>query len=382
MNQPPAQKVPFSESQDLFNAPFFYSGSLFKVWTTELFRNWSLVHWRCWLSVPLICLLTALGSGLHWISRLCFSRRIERRPMSGAPLFVLGHWRTGTTLLHELLTLDRRFAYPTLYECTFPQHFLLTETLMTRLTKRFFPIKRSQDDMMVTFSSPGEDEIGLAGLGAGSIYQASMFPSRTQERVAYLDLLELPPAKLDHWKRVFQRHLRELDYRHGKPLVLKSPPHTARVKTLVSIFPEAKFVNIVRDPKVVFSSTLKMWNNLTRMLSLELIGDWNVEDPLIENYRRMHESLREARPLVPAGHFSDVRYEDLVRDPVGQMERIYQELELGGFDEVRPAIKAYFARNRDVRGGRYELTPDQALKVERGLAEVIEETGYAAPGLS
>jgi hypothetical protein len=150
----------------------------------------------------------------------------------------------------------------------------------------------------------------------------------------------------------------------------------------VSIFPEAKFVNIVRDPRVVFSSTLKMWNKLTRMLSLELIGDWNVEDPLIENYRKMHERLREARPLVPAGHFSDVRYEDLVRDPVGEMERIYRELELGGFDEVRPAIEAYFARNREVRAGRYELTPDQALKVERGLAEVIEETGYAARGLS
>ncbi len=302
--------------------------------------------------------------------------------MTGAPLFVLGHWRTGTTLLHELLTLDQRFACPTFYECSFPHHFLLTETLMTRLTSRFFPIKRAQDDMMVTLSSPGEDEIGLSCLGAGSIYQASMFPSRTQEKVAYLDLLDLPPAKLDRWKRVFLRYLRELDYRHGKPLVLKSPPHTARVKTLVSIFPEAKFVNIVRDPRVVFSSTLKMWNNLTRMLSLELIGDWNVEDPLIDNYRKMHERLREARPLVPAGHFSDVRYEDLVRDPIGEMERIYRELELGGFDEVRPAIEAYFARNREVRGGRYELTPDQKLKVERGLAEVIEETGYGARGLS
>jgi len=302
--------------------------------------------------------------------------------MKGAPLFVLGHWRTGTTLLHELLALDERFACPTFYECSFPHHFLVTETLMTRLTRRFFPLKRPQDDLMFTLSSPGEDEMGLAGLGAGSIYQAAMFPSRTQEKIDYLDLLDLPPAKRDHWKRVFVRYMRELDYRHGKPLVLKSPPHTARVKTLVSIFPEAKFVNIVRDPRVVFSSTLKMWNSLTRVLSLELIGDWNVEGPLIDNYRRMHERLREARPLVPAGHFSDVRYEDLVRDPVGEMERIYREIGLGEFEAVRPKIEEYFSRSREVRAGKYELTPDQKQKVERGLAEVIKETGYAVPGES
>src|SRR5687768_18104609 len=44
--------------------------------------------------------------------------------------------------------------------------------------------------------------------------------------------------------------------------ILKSPPHTCRVPTLLRLFPDARFVHIVRDPYAVYPSTLHLWRIL------------------------------------------------------------------------------------------------------------------------
>ena len=65
--------------------------------------------------------------------RAVYGGAVARTPIRHAPLFIVGHWRTGTTLLHELLILDPRHAFPTTYQCMEPNHFLLTERLVPAL---------------------------------------------------------------------------------------------------------------------------------------------------------------------------------------------------------------------------------------------------------
>jgi hypothetical protein len=95
-----------------------------------------------------------------------------------------------------------------------------------------------------------------------------------------------------------------------------------------------------------------------------------------KTYAQLHERLTEARPLVPDGNFCELRYEELVRDPVGQMEGLYEVLGLGGFAEVRPRIEAYFAARKGYQTNRYTLPAAERAEVERELARVIAETGY------
>jgi hypothetical protein len=275
-----------------------------------------------------------------------------------------------------LLALDERFASPSLYACFFPSHFLLTERTVLRRLARRPPFRRAQDNMVVSLASPGEDEVALALLGAGSPYQALAFPRVADLGGAHLDLLELPVESRERWKRVFLDFIRALTLHHGRRLVLKSPTHTARVKTLLELFPDAKFAHIVRDPRVVYSSTLHLWRSLTRMFSLQRVDYRDAGGRVRQTYARLHERLAEARPLVPDGNFCELRYEELVRDPAGQMERLYTVLRLGGFAEVQPRIEAYFAARKDYRTNRYTLPPEERAKVERELARVIAETGY------
>jgi hypothetical protein len=359
-----------------FWTPFLHCGRTFGPWCRFLNRHLFHINWRCWPALVVVTLIGLLRSLFALITRVRYGGAVARTEVRAAPIFVLGHWRTGTTLLHELLALDGRFASPTLYQCFFPAHFLLTERLVMRLLARRPPFRRAQDNMLVTAASPGEDEIALAQLGAGSPYAALALPNVPRLRDEYLDLLALPPPARERWKRMFLGFLRALTFRHGRRLVLKSPTHTARVKTLLEIFPDARFVNIVRDPRVVYSSTLHMWRSLTPKFSLQRVRYTGAGDHILRNYRMMHQRLAEARPLVPAGHFCEARYEELVRNPIAVMERVYAELGLGGFDTVRPQIEAYFAARKDYQTNRHTLPPEEHAKVERELARVIAETGY------
>lgn len=356
-------------------APLFLSGSSLRVWLLLLWRHAGRIHWRCWLLIPLVTVIVAVGSVLGLIGQLLFSRAVKRRPMAGPPVFVLGHWRSGTTLLHELITLDERFAYPSNYECFQSCHFLVTGPLVHWLSRSATPIRRPMDGMTATLSSPGEDEAALRNLGAASFYNNLFFPSRAEDLDACFDLQKLPPEQQNRWKHVFALFLQQLNYRHGRPLVMKSPTRTAHVQTLLELYPDARFVNIVRDPREVHPSTMKMGRSLTEFACME--ADSRVsEECVFATHRLVHEKLKEARPMIPAGQFCETRFENLVRDPIGEMARIYDEIGLGDFTGMKPKIEGYFAQRSDVRAARHELSAEQRAKIETELATVIEETGY------
>jgi hypothetical protein len=137
-------------------------------------------------------------------------------------------------------------------------------------------------------------------------------------------------------------------------------------------------VNIVRDPREVHPSTVKTWQALTNLMSLE--SDARIpEERLLSVHRTLHERLKAARPLVPRGQFCETRFEDLTADPLKEMRRIYSELGLGGFEEVRPRIEVYFESRSEVRAASYPLSPGQRAKIESELADVISDNGYGPP---
>src|SRR4029079_7278292 len=99
-----------------------------------------------------------LNSFASVFDRLVFGHRVRSNKLKETPLFVLGHWRSGTTLLHELLILDPRHTYPTTFECFAPNHFIWTEWFLAPLTRWLLPKKRPMDNMTAGWDLPQEDE--------------------------------------------------------------------------------------------------------------------------------------------------------------------------------------------------------------------------------
>src|SRR5215471_6092399 len=117
---------------------------------------------------------SALQSLLHQIQKKSVADQLANLVLP-APIFVLGFWRSGTTLLHELLCCDSRFGFPSTYACLNPAHFLLSE----RWTVPHFDreVARPMDDVRYSWASPQEDEFALLTLGAPSAYRALIVPS-------------------------------------------------------------------------------------------------------------------------------------------------------------------------------------------------------------
>jgi hypothetical protein len=159
--------------------------------------------------------------------------------------------------------------------------------------------------------------------------------------------------------------------------VLKSPPHTARVPVLLELFPDARFVHIVRDPHVLFPSTVNLWLSMARRHGLQTPrGGPPLEEKVFREFRVIHERYEAAKSLIPSGRLVEVRYEELVKDLVGGMKRIYAGLGLDGFDAVRPKVEEYAARTANYETNKYPITDEQKARVRERWGDIIEKLGY------
>src|SRR5437879_854487 len=93
--------------------------------------------------------------------------------------------------------------------------------------------------------------------------------------------------------------------------------YATRIKVLLELFPQARFVHIVRTPYVVMPSTLHTWRTLHRVFGLQQPTFAGLEQQVLHNYLHMFTKLEETRGLVAPGRFYELRYEELGQDPIG-----------------------------------------------------------------
>ena len=295
------------------------------------------------------------------------------------PIFILGFWRSGTTFLHELLCCDQRFGFPSTYACLHPFHFLLSEQ---RIRHRPFEeqARRPMDNMLYSWASPQEDEFALLALGAPSPYEALLVPSLMRDPQSLLDLRQSPVEKQNRWSSCLRYFLQLLTVQQAKTMVLKSPSHGFRLHILPTLFPQARYIIIERNPYEVFASNLKLWRTLLELYSLESFSVDEIEEFVLAAYVLHEQAVSDGASDIDPRFLARVRYEDLTVDPVTQVSRLYQQLGLGDFDEVRTRVKQYLAGVTDYRRNRFDLPLAQQARVNRTWGEIICAKRYELPG--
>jgi hypothetical protein len=358
-------------------APHIWEGCDFFAWLRLLVRNRFAVDASLLYVAAIVTVVSLFHTILRILQQALLGSRIRRTSLRDAPIFIVGHWRTGTTLLHELLILDERHTFPTTYECLEPNHFLLTETLLTRALPFLMPSRRPMDNMAAGWDRPQEDEFALCMMGQPSPYLTIAFPNRPPQDQEALDLDGLTPSARRRWLRAFERFLQALTYRQPRRLVLKSPTHSCRIKYLLKLFPDARFVHIVRNPYIVFPSTVNLWKSLYRTHGLQRPTFAGLEEQVFRTFTHLYDKLEEGKKFIPPRRFHELRYEDLIRDPLGEMRRLYEQLELGSIEEVMARVEKFLTGNAGYQTNRYTLTPEQHAEVTRRWGDVIRRYGYS-----
>jgi omega-hydroxy-beta-dihydromenaquinone-9 sulfotransferase len=316
------------------------------------------------------------NSIFHLVERLRFGPAVKLVTVP-PPSFVLGHWRNGTTHLHNLLTVDNRFAFPNTYQVLFPLTFLTTEKMSSGLIDFFMPKRRPMDNVAWNIKSPQEDEFALCVASRMSPCMGWLFPKRREHYDRYLTFEGVSQPEIERWKDAFVAFLQKLTWMSGRPLILKSPPHTARIKLLLEMFPEARFVHIHRNPYAVFPSSRKTFLVSSEMNGLQPPRTHDLDDSIFRQYRTMYDAFFAERSLIPSGHYHEVAFEQLESNPVGEVARLYESLSLPDFAYVEPSLRRYLD---SVAGYEKNAFPALSDELRQRIAEewqtCFTEWGY------
>ncbi len=305
-------------------------------------------------------------------------RRIRETAIPEAPVFIIGHWRSGTTHLHNLMSMDPALGSLRMFQTLAPDCSLATRTWLPDLLQRVMPTQRPMDEMEWPMDAPQEEEIALAKMTPYSWYLSFLFPRHAVQSFDRFVLLQgARPGvhrevarKLLHVYRVATLH------EGGRRLLLKNPVNTCRIPMLRSLFPDARFVFLHRSPYEVYSSTIHLHRKILELTALQEIDETQLERNVVDLHRRVTSTYLRDRSCIPSDRLVEIGYEDLSREPLRVLEEVYDSLGLPGFDALRPAASAYLEGQRGYRKNRFSLSDRARELVEEAWEEDFRAFGY------
>lgn len=306
-----------------------------------------------------------------------YETQIQATEIKKPPVFILGHWRTGTSLLHKLLSMDPQFTYPTVFDVYNPETFLTTGKMLEQRLERMKAEKRPMDNMVVSYKDPAEDEFALNTLSLKSPLMGWSFPQKEAYFEKYLTFHEISEAERLEWKEQFIYFLKKLTLKNDKQLILKSPHHTARIKTLLEIYPDAKFIHIRRNPYHTFRSTYSLYKNTVANLGFGK-RDINADmDAVINRFEVMYRFFMEEKKQIKTGHFFELSFEELEQDFSAGIKKIYDGLQIPGFENYAPILTDYLETQKDYKKNKHKPIPAEwKQKINEKWRFCFEEWDY------
>lgn len=309
-----------------------------------------------------------------------YQKLLADKPLENDPLFIIGHWRSGTTFVHNILAQDKHFGYTTTYQTVFPHYIMAMQGIFKPCMKFVMPDKRPTDNMELAPDLPQEEEFSLGNMCPYNYYNFWFFPERMQEYCdRFLTFRDITEEELREFKEAFEKLVKiSLWNTGGTQYLSKNPPHTGRIKPLSELFPRARYIYLIRNPYTVFESTRSFFLNTIKPLQFNTITNEQMEQNILRNYMELYHAYKEqSLPLKEAGGvLYEVRFEDIEQDALTITEDIYRKLGIPGWKEAKPAIEKYILSKKGYKKNHYQYEPRTIQLVNEYWGEVFDDWGY------
>jgi hypothetical protein len=317
-----------------------------------------------------------IGAAFSPIDRYAFGQAPDRIDWDAPILFILGYWRSGTTFLHDLIAQDPQFVTPSLLDANVASCLSVGRSLAPFVAP-FLPGDRGYDAMALDLAGPWEEEGMLFSLTGTSPYQALVFPKDFRDFDEMLDVQNLSEDEITRWRQAYVTICHRLTRGSEQTLLFKSPPAAARLPLLLKIFPQARFLHICRDPETVFASNMLMMRSVGKKMRLQNETEDDIAENILHRFEYIYDRYMVDMKALPPGRLAELTYEQLIADPLGELERAYQAIALPGYDVAHPAFAKLVANRNDYRPNSHStLSPLRRAEISRRWGPYAKSWGY------
>lgn len=357
----------------------FLAGSTLKNIFRLLLFNHLNISWKYIPKLLLNVFLISILTPFRIIESTYIKKKIKKLELKEDPIFILGHWRTGTTHLHKLLYQDNRFTYQTFPESMHPLIFLLFSKLLKLLFSILMPKTRPYDAMRMDTTFPGETDTSIMNMSSYTQNMCFFFPEKRFHYRKYAEMEDISPKHRERWKEDLVLLFKKIQLKNlNKNLLIKNPPDTARIQILLEIFPNAKFIYIYRNPYEVYASSQRMFRYFFHQFLLQK-PKFDLDEFLLENYQILESCYYRKKGLIQEKNLVEIRYEDLVKNPLGEIEKIYSKLSIPGFEESKKKFEDYLESVEGYKVHKYSFSEEEKIKIYSKMNFIIDKYGYEKP---
>ena len=331
---------------------------------------------KFYLHVFLTFLVVLLISPFQLIDKIIFFFKRNNQKKSD-PIFIIGHWRSGTTLLHNLLSLNKNIGFINTYNSLFINN-IYTSFLFKTLMRITMPKERPSDRIKLDVDLPQEDEFAVSNYVNISHYNFFFFPNDYKK--FYSEAIRFNSNKSSKWLNAYSKLLNRIYlYTNKSQLIIKNPSNTSRIKYLLKKYPNAKFIHIYRNPVYVYLSTYKFFSELFPSVNLQKIDDKLLHDLIIYNYREMYKDYYDQKHIIPEENLIEIKFEDFKNDSLSYLKKIHKNFDLKLSNELLSEYIRYLDSQKSHKMNTYKIKKSILDEIKKEYRISFNKMKYDIP---